>query len=322
MVKAVELKLDTLGLRQEGRVLTVTHSSPPVNLATFRFMHDLERLTWAVDRDETVGAVVLTGVDGRFISHVDPSDVQGALQLPAPPVARQIIYPFWLLVRGLLRIPGARALTQRFGGAGGRTMVWGHQWRTTIVRMSRSSTVYLAAINGSATGGGFEVSLACDIRYVSDAPHIRLGQVEILLAAIPGGGGAQLLPAMIGTARALEHMLDGTPVTADQAVAWGMATRVLPAADLLSLTQETAARLASRSPQAIGAIKQLTHASSSRTFSRGLDEAIAAFTALGTKRPMKNSVGALVDDIKNTGDTPLNTGAGPWIQGTRLNQIS
>jgi enoyl-CoA hydratase/carnithine racemase len=60
--------------------------------------------------------------------------------------------------------------------------------------MNRSSTIYLAAINGPATGGGQELALACDLRYAADAEYIRMCQIEALAGLIPGGGGTQRLP--------------------------------------------------------------------------------------------------------------------------------
>src|ERR1700739_1065423 len=125
--------------------------------------------------------------------------------------------------------------------------------------MNRSATVYIAAINGPTTGGGHEIALACDLRFVSDAPHIRLGQIESLAGLIPGGGGTQRLPKMVGTAKALEHMLAGAPLPTEQASDLGLVNALVPDDELLTHAQHTAARLARRSPVAVRAIKRLAY---------------------------------------------------------------
>ena len=323
MTNASELSLDTFTLVQNGRVLTAAFSSPPLNLGNFAFMRDLDILTRAVDRDDSIGAVVLTGgVEGKFIAHADPADLSGVVGAPIPQIPKQVFYPAWVWARTCLRVPGAAWITGRLGGTIGRAIVWGHQWRRATLRISRSSTVYLAAINGSATGAGHEIALACDVRYVSDAPHIRLGQIEILATVLPGGGGAHRLPRMIGTGRALEHMLEGAPMTAQQALEMGSVTRVVPDADLLAVSQTTAARLVRRSPKSISAIKQLTHASTNTSLSRGLDKAIAAFAAAGIGPVLKNTMDALNADTARIGDSPLALGAEAWVEGNRVDQVS
>ncbi|RDI43313.1 enoyl-CoA hydratase/isomerase family protein [Nocardia mexicana] len=319
MSTTVDLPFDTLGLSQQGRVLTVVFRSPPHNFVTFAFIREWDVLTRAVDRDGSIGAVVVTAEPGLpFMTHVDPEDVGDAIRLPISSLRAELLYPGWKLARMLLRLPAVPSLTRRFGGPVGRALVFGSQWRRSLLRMSRSSTVYLAAINGHAVAGGCEFALGCDIRYACDAPDVRFGQIEILAGVVPGGGGALRLPRMIGTARALEHMLDGAPITAAQALEWGVVSKVLPAQDLVAATQATAARLAQRSPRAIRAIKQLTHGSTSQSLSTGLDRAMAAFGAAAVSRPVKATLPALLADIAETGSTPLSAGEQRWVQGTRV----
>lgn len=186
--------------------------------------------------------------------------------------------------------------------------------------MNRSSTVYLAAINDPTTGGGHEIALACDLRFVSDAPHIRLGQIESLAGLIPGGGGTQRLPKMLGTAKALEHMLEGAPLTAKQALDLGLVNAIVPDENLLAHVQATATRLARRSPVAVRAIKRLTYFTASRPLATGLDTELAGFLATGLQPTMKPTMDAFTTDLAELHDSPLSTGNERWIEGTRVNQ--
>lgn len=320
MAKAAELALTTLTLTQDGRVLTARYASPPFNFVTTAFIRDLDALTDAVDRDDSVGAVVLTGgVEGRFLTHADPTELGDATNGPVPPLPASVLRPLWRLTRAALRLPGALRATEAAGGAVAQALAWGYRWRRTILRMNRSSTVYLAAINGPTTGGGHEIALACDLRFVSDAPHIRLGQIESLAGLIPGGGGTQRLPKLIGTAKALEHMLEGAPLTAEQALDLGLVNAIVPDGDLLTHAQATASRLACRSPVAVRAIKRLTYFTASRPLDAGLDTELAGFLATGLQPTMKSTMEAFTADLTELHDSPLSTGNQSWIQGTRVN---
>lgn len=313
-----DLALPTLTVEQHDRVVTARYASPPLNFATTAFLRDLDTLTAAVDRDRSVGAVVLSGgVEGRFLTHADPGELGGLTAVPVPPPPPAVLRTLWRATRTALRIPGALRLLESVGSPVTEVVAWGYRWRRTILRMNRSAAVYIAAINGPATGGGHEIALACDLRFVSDAPHIRLGQVESLAALIPGGGGTQRLPKLIGTANALEHMLEGTPLTAKQAFDLGLVNAVVADADLMTHAQDTAARLARRAPVAIRAIKRLTYFTASRPLPAGLDSELAAFSAAGMQPAMKAVLQAFASDLARLQDSPLSSGAPDWIAGTR-----
>ena len=100
----------------------------------------------------------------------------------------------------------------------------------------------IAAINGYALGGGLELAMACTFRYAAE--HARLGLPECSLGLIPGFGGTQRLPRLVGRGRALELILTGNPITAAEALAAGLVEKVVPGTELMAATRETAARIA------------------------------------------------------------------------------
>ena len=323
MSRAVDLRLDVIELSQDGKVLTATVVAPPLNFVTTTFIRDLDRLTAAVDSDDTVGAVVLTGgLPGRFLIHADPSELAGMVELPHPFVPTRVVSPFLRVVDAALRLPGAARAIERFGGGLGVGLVWFRRWKQTTLRMNGSGVVYLAAINGPALGGGHEIALACDLRYVADSEHVRLGQIETLGSLIPGGGGTQRLARMLGTAKALELTLEGAPVDAHEAYRLGMVHRVIPEDQLLAETQATAARLATRNPVALAELKRAIYFAAAKPLSRGLDQERAGFLSVGTTAAATRVTQAFMEDLDRLGDTPYLADLKPWLAGSRVDQTS
>jgi methylglutaconyl-CoA hydratase len=99
-------------------------------------------------------------------------------------------------------------------------------YRSELAWIDQSSKPIVAAINGVALGGGLELALCCDLRVA--APHATLGMPETSLAVIPGAGGTQRLPRLIGEARAKEMILLGRPISAEEALRWGLVNRISP----------------------------------------------------------------------------------------------
>jgi enoyl-CoA hydratase/3-hydroxyacyl-CoA dehydrogenase len=133
--------------------------------------------------------------------------------------------------------------------------------------MEQSSTVTLAAVNSIAFGGGCELAMACDFRIAAESA--TFGQPEINLGIMPGFGGTQRLPRLIGEAKALEMNLTGDPIDAFEAYRVGLANEVVPDHELLDTTLAWARKLAQQAPLAIGEIKKASHRPD-------LDEGLAA----------------------------------------------
>lgn len=107
----------------------------------------------------------------------------------------------------------------------------------------------IAAVNGFALGGGCEVALACHIRLGST--EARLGQPEVMIGAVPGWGGTQRLPRIVGLGRGLEMILGGDPIGAEEAYRIGLLNRVVAPEELMPACEELARRIASRAPVAV-----------------------------------------------------------------------
>jgi enoyl-CoA hydratase len=140
----------------------------------------------------------------------------------------------------------------------------------------------IAAVNGFALGGGMELALACDLRIAGDGA--RFGQPEILLGIIPGAGGTQRLPRLVGPAKAKDLVWTGRQVKADEALAIGLVDRVVPAAELEDAALAWAGELARGAVVAMGLAKQAIDEGLDGSLTRGLDvEARAFVEVFGTE---------------------------------------
>lgn len=136
--------------------------------------------------------------------------------------------------------------------------------------ISRSKKPYIAAINGYALGGGCETALACHFRLMTDNPKAMIGLTEVNLGIIPGWGGVQRLPRVLGNSKALEIILFSKRLSAPEALAIGLVDKVFPAADLMKEAQAFAAALAKRPPLAVAAVLE----GMSVGMDKGIDEGL------------------------------------------------
>ncbi len=126
----------------------------------------------------------------------------------------------------------------------------------------------IAAIEGDALGGGLELALCCDLRIASS--RARLGMPEVRLAVLPGSGGTQRLPRIVGPARAKELILTGRIIDADEAERIGLVNQVVPAGEARTAADEVAAEIAARGPLAVREAKQLIDAALELDLDAGL----------------------------------------------------
>jgi enoyl-CoA hydratase/carnithine racemase len=128
----------------------------------------------------------------------------------------------------------------------------------TLSSIATIPKVFIAEINAHALGGGLEIALACDLRFAAEGDY-RLGTPEVTLGVLPGNGGTQRLPRLIGWSRALELMVSGRTVKPPEALELGIVNTVFRADDLREKTLEYARGLASGATKAIGNIKLAVH---------------------------------------------------------------
>jgi enoyl-CoA hydratase len=126
----------------------------------------------------------------------------------------------------------------------------------------------IAMINGFCLGGGCELAMSCDMRIASD--KARFGQPEIKLGLIPGGGGTQRLPRLVGLGHAMRLILTGDMIGADEARAIGLVEMVVPAEELRAKTLELANKIAAMSPLTVRVAKEALRASERLAIEDGL----------------------------------------------------
>ncbi len=126
----------------------------------------------------------------------------------------------------------------------------------------------IAAINGFCLGGGCELALGCDIRIASE--KAKLGQPEVNLGLLPGAGGSQRLPRLVGLGAAYKMLFSGEMIRADEALRIGLVDEIVPPDALMDRVQELAATIASKSPVALQLIKEAVRASVRMSLDEGL----------------------------------------------------
>jgi enoyl-CoA hydratase len=145
----------------------------------------------------------------------------------------------------------------------------------------------IAAVSGNAYGGGLELALACDLRVVAD--DATLGLTEVGIGTLPGWGGTGRLRSLVGAGRAKQLIFTGEPLSADEALAWGLANQLSPKAEVIPTAHALAAKIADRAPIAVQMAKQAIDsgdayqameqlASAGTAFTEDAAEGLASFT--------------------------------------------
>ena len=154
----------------------------------------------------------------------------------------------------------------------------------------------IAAVNGFALGGGCELAMACDIRICSD--NAKFGQPEVNLGVIPGFGGTQRLPRLVGSGVALQLILQGDPIDAQEALRIGLVNGVFPQADLLDAVKQVANRMVSRGPTALALAKQAVRRGAPLSLSDGLELEADLFGIISSTDEMKEGMAAFLEKRK------------------------
>jgi enoyl-CoA hydratase len=134
----------------------------------------------------------------------------------------------------------------------------------------------IAAVSGDAYGGGFELALACDLRILAD--DATLGLTEVGIGALPGWGGTGRLRDLVGAGRAKELIFTGEPLTAERALAWGVANQLAPKTEVINTAHALAVKIAERAPIAVQMAKQAIDAGDAYQAMEQVSSAATAFT--------------------------------------------
>jgi len=240
----------------EDGVAVLTINHPPANALTPELLVELKAAFDALATDEAVRVVILTGAGRFFVAGAD--------------------------VRVLAAIPSGREGTDM-----------ALQGQALLNQIEAFEKPVIAAINGACLGGGLELAMCCHIRLAADGA--RLGQPEINLGIMPGFGGTQRLPRLIGRAKATELLLTGDPISAQEAKDLGLVSQVFPADDLMRQAKGLARRIASKGLLAVRAILRAIHEGGSRELSEGLDLEARLFGALCDTEDRGEGLAALLE---------------------------
>jgi enoyl-CoA hydratase len=252
--------LKTLLVERDGRVARVTINRPSVlNALSSRTLDELRQTMLALGNDEAVRAVVITGAGEKaFVAGADINE-----------------------------------MVQQSPTSGRDHAIRGQQVFDLVENLGKPT---IAAINGFALGGGCELAMSCTLRIAADTA--KLGQPEINLGLIPGYGGTQRLARLIGAGPALELLLIGHQISAQEAHRLGLVNRVVPAADLNTEVSALADLLASKPPIAVRYIIEAVHKGLQMSCAEGLRFEATLFGLVASTDDMREGTRAFLEKRK------------------------
>ena len=310
----------TFETERTGRVLNVLFDNPPHNFMDRVMVGELDNLLDSLEHDRSLGSVILTGKpEGLFITHYDVEEILAGSEGVGRSISATLAGASMQTIGGVARLPGGRAALNRTAASGLLELQRIHD---VFSRMQRMDKVFIAAINGPALGGGCEISLACDLRYMSEEAR-WIGLPEMTLGFCPGAGGTQRLPRILGTSRALELILEGRPLRPTEAQDLGLVHRVVAAPELAAEAQATADRLARRAPLSVAAAKHAVLDGSTKPLAGGLAEERKWFLASSSQPAARRAMRAYAERVRTAGppwsdDEDL----AAWQNGTAVDLLS
>lgn len=241
----------------EEAVATVTLDHPPANALSRAVLDELDRIIADLDQNKEVRAVVITGAGKMFAAGADIKEISEI----------------------------------ESGKTGERLSAQGQAVMNRIERMGK---VVIAAVNGLfCLGGGLELAMACHIRIAGD--RLRLGLPEITLGIMPGFGGTQRLPRLVGTAKALELILSGDRIRSEEALEIGLVNQVVPDSEVLQRAGATAKKIAGMGQVAVRAALTAVLEGRHRPPAQGFELESSLFGTLCETADMKEGLKAFLE---------------------------
>ena len=230
---------------RDGKIVTATVDAPPINIITMQLYSELRHMALEVEADEDCLVFILKSANPDFfLAHFDVSAI---LEFP-------------------IDQPPSREASVS------------NDYHDMCNRMSSMDKVTIAQIEGRVGGGGSEFSMGFDMRF-GVLGKTRINQMEVPLGILPGGTGTQKLPRLIGRNRAIEIILAGVDMAADEAERWGYLNRALPANEIGPYVTNLAKRIASFPVEAVKLAKQAIN-SATKPLAEGLRDESYRFQQL------------------------------------------
>jgi enoyl-CoA hydratase len=247
-------------VEMEDRLATITINRPDsLNALNSAVLREMSMAIEHLSMAADVGAIILTGAGDRaFVAGADIKEMVGLSGLEMRAFSEE---------------------GRRLGDA-----------------MAACNKPILAAINGYALGGGCELALACDIRIASD--QAKLGQPEVSIGIIPGFGGSQRLPRLVGMGWAAQLIYTGEAIDAATAERIGLVNRVVPGDRLLEETKALARKILEKGPAAVALAKACLRSAMEMPLSAGLDFETAAFGVIGSTHDKEEGMRAFLEKRK------------------------
>ena len=243
----------------EDRLAMIVIDHPPVNALSHAVLEELSAVIEEIGANPEVRAVVITGAGPVFIAGADIKEMAGLQS----------------------REQASEAVAQA---------------HTVFNHLDMLPVPVIAAVNGACLGGGNELALACDFRLAGD--RARFGQPEINLGIIPGFGGTQRLTRLVGPARALDIMLSGADISAQEALRMGLVTKVVPDGTVVREARNLAALLATKPAAAVQAILALVSEGYGQPLPAALELERTRFSALIGTPDMREGLRAFIEKRK------------------------
>jgi enoyl-CoA hydratase len=250
------MSYETITLNVADRIATITVNRPDkLNALNNRVIAELGEMIDSLRADRDVGGIILTGAGRAFVAGADISELEE--------------------VAG----DSAEALAKR--------------GQSVFRRFETSPKPTIAAVNGFALGGGCELAMACHVRLASE--NAKFGQPEVKLGLIPGYGGTQRLPRLVGKGRALQLLLTGEMIDAQEAFRIGLVNRVVAANELLAAANTMMRAMLANAPLALAACVTAVNDGADAALDTALALEASAFGRLGATNDKREGTRAFLE---------------------------